>query len=61
MRRWRARGYLVILAALAIGASVAVPFLPADKGRDVLAGGLLIGGLAMLVVALTGSNGHDDH
>jgi len=51
----------VILAALAIGASVAVPFLPADKGRDVLAGGLLIGGLAMLVVALTGSNGHDDH
>jgi peptidoglycan/LPS O-acetylase OafA/YrhL len=57
MRRWRAQAYLVILAAVCIAAGIVVPFLP-ERDRDgVLASGLVLGGLAMLVVALAPRNG----
>ena len=59
MRRWQARWRLVVLAAVCIAAGLLVPWLPDDAGRDVMAGGLVLGGLAMLVVALVDSDG--DH
>ena len=58
MKPWQARGRLVVFAAVAIAAGIVVPFLPEHARTDVLAGGLVLGGLAMLVVALTG-NGDD--
>lgn len=64
MRRWQARGRLVILAAVAIAAGVVVPFVHnAQFARDILAGGLVLGGIAMLVVALVEdrTNGNGDH
>src|SRR5262245_7862098 len=59
VKRWQARWRLVVMAAVAIAAGLLVPWLPDDAGRDVLAGGLVLGGLAMLVVALTDTDG--DH
>jgi len=54
----------VILAAVAIAAGVVVPFVHnAQFARDILAGGLVLGGIAMLVVALVEdrTNGNGDH
>ena len=59
MKRWRARAYLVIFAAVCIAGASVVPFVSPTVGRDVLAAGLILGALAMLTVALTGLNGHD--
>lgn len=59
MSRWKARAYLVIFAAVCIAGALVVPFVSPTVGRDVLAGGLLLGSLAMLTVALIGLNGHD--
>jgi len=47
-----ARARLVIMAAVAIAAGLVVPFLPVSARTDVLAGGLVLGGLAMLLVAV---------
>ncbi|HEY7487570.1 MAG TPA: hypothetical protein VH912_24155 [Streptosporangiaceae bacterium] len=53
MRRWQARARLVVLAAACIAGGLLVPFLPQQDRADVLAAGLVLGGVAMLVVALT--------
>lgn len=58
MADWRVRGLLVIMAAAAMAGGAVVPFLPTEAGRDVLASGLVLGGLAMLVVALWQRNGN---
>jgi hypothetical protein len=42
-----------------MAAGIAVPFLPEDTRTDVLAAGLVLCGLAMVVVALVEDN-HDD-
>jgi hypothetical protein len=52
MIRWKARARLVVLAAVCMAAGIVVPFVPRDVRTDILAGGLFLGGLAMLVVAL---------
>jgi hypothetical protein len=64
MPSWRARGALVIMAAICIALAILVPFLPSHAGEDVLAVGLGLGGIAMLVAALwtLGRNGNgNDH
>jgi len=61
MPTWRVKAGLVILAAVCIAAGLLVPFLPEAEGREVLAGGLVLGGVAMLIVALWRTrNGPDD-
>jgi hypothetical protein len=57
MATWRVRGGLVLLAAACIAGGLLVPFVPDDFGRDILAGGLVLGGVAMLIVALWRRNG----
>jgi len=52
MKRWQARWHLVLMASAAIAGGLLVPFLPESQRTDVLAAGLVLGGLAMLVVAL---------
>jgi peptidoglycan/LPS O-acetylase OafA/YrhL len=59
MRRWQARARLIVLATICMAAGIAVPFLPEDTRTDVLAAGLVLCGLAMVVVALVEDN-HDD-
>jgi hypothetical protein len=62
MLRWKARAHLVVLAAVCMAAGIAVPFLPETARTDVLAAGLVLGGLAMLVVALVRDpNGQGKH
>jgi hypothetical protein len=60
MRRWQARARLVILAAACIAGGLLVPFLPEQDRADVLAAGLVLGGLAMLIVALTSDRDDED-
>jgi len=60
MRRWRARAYLVIFAALAVAAGIIAPLIGQRDGLRLMAGVAIIGGLAMLVVAVTGSDGKDE-
>jgi hypothetical protein len=60
MRRWQARARLVILAAVCIAGGLVVPFLPEQDRADVLAAGLVLGGLAMLIVALTSDRDDED-
>jgi len=60
MQTWRVQGGLVVLAALCIAGGILVPFVPATAGRDILAGGLVLGGLGMLVVALWRRDGRPD-
>lgn len=53
MRRWQVRWRLIILGAAAIAGGLVVPFLPDERARtDILAGGLVLGGIAMITVAL---------
>jgi hypothetical protein len=59
MRRWQARARLIVLATICMAAGIAVPFLPEETRTDVLAAGLVLCGLAMVVVALVEDN-HDD-
>jgi hypothetical protein len=60
MATWRVRGGLVVLASACIAGGILVPFVPDDAGKDILAGGLVLGGLAMLIVALWRRNGGSD-
>lgn len=53
MVRWKANAHLIILASICMAAGIVVPFIPVSAGRDVLAGVAILGGLAMLIVALT--------
>jgi hypothetical protein len=50
---------LVILAAACIAGGILVPFVPKDAGRDILAAGLVLGGIAMLAVSLWRRNGRN--
>jgi len=54
MERWRGRAYLMVLGALAIAAGIAEPFLPQAEVRHVFGTVAILGGLAMLVVAVMG-------
>jgi len=57
MKRWRVRAYLVVFAALTIAAGIVAQALPHHAIR-ILAGVAIIGGLAMLVVAMANGNGN---
>jgi len=60
MRHWQVRWRLALLGALCITAGFAIPFVPSNTARDdLLASGLVIGGIAMLLVAVDSRNG--DH
>jgi hypothetical protein len=59
MQTWRVQGGLLIMAAACIAGGILVPFVPATAGRDILAGGLVLGGLAMLFVAIWRTDGRD--
>jgi hypothetical protein len=60
VRLWQARGRLIVLGAVAIAAGLVAPFLPTTPRTDLLAGVCVVGGLAMLVVALTGNDENPD-
>jgi hypothetical protein len=55
----RSRAYLTIFAAGCLAAGLLVPFIPRDLGIDILAGVSIVGGLAMLIVALGGGRNGD--
>ena len=57
MRTWRVKAWLVVLAAICMAGGLVVPFVPDKVGRDILASGLVLGGAAMLIVALWRRNG----
>lgn len=61
VRRWKARARLVVLGAACIAGGLIVPFVSLEMGRNILASGLVLGGVAMLIVAMTGlDDGRDD-
>jgi len=49
---WRIRGGLVLMGAACLAGSVLIPLVPDTARNDILAGGLGLGGLAMLIVAM---------
>lgn len=53
MKWWQAQARLIYLAALCMAGGIVTQFLPEQERTRVLSAGLFLGGVAMLIVALS--------